>query len=275
MSQAYAVSLSTAQVVAIALIALLTWTNARGLEYGRIIQNLFTTAKAAALLGLIALSFTLGWNPQAVADNLGAVWTPRGLTDVAPGINAATAFGLLVALCVAQTGALFSADAWNNITFTAGEVKNPRRNIPLSLALGTIIVIAVYLLANHAYLVTLPIDAIQRAPADQVATAALEVSLPGAGVLMAVAIAISTFGCNSRLILAAHAPITRWPATGCSSGRSGHSTRRRCRRQVFWCRRFGPQRWCCLAPTMSNTEPMATYGDLLTYIISAALTFPS
>ena len=92
-----------------------------------------------------------------------------------------TAFGLFVAMCVAQTGSLFSSDAWNNITFTAGEVKDPRRNIPLSLALGTGIVIGLYLLANVAYLVTLPLAAIQNAPSDRVATATLEGDLPGPG----------------------------------------------------------------------------------------------
>ena len=96
-----------------------------------------------------------------------------------PGLSALTAFGLFVAICVSQTGSLFSADAWNNITFTAGEVKDPRRNIPLSLALGTFIVIGLYLLANVAYLVTLPFDQIQHAPGDRVATATLERHLSG------------------------------------------------------------------------------------------------
>ena len=114
-----------------------------------------------------------------------------------------TAFGLFIAICVSQTGSLFSADAWNNITFTAGEVKDPRRNIPLSLALGTIVVIGLYLLANVAYLVTLPFDAIQHAPSDRVATATLDVIFPGLGAtIMAIGIMISTFGCNNGLILA-------------------------------------------------------------------------
>src|SRR5206468_11329525 len=102
-----------------------------------------------------------------------------------------------------QVGSLFSADAWNNITFTAGEVKNPRRNIPLSLAAGTGLVITLYLLANVAYLCMLPLEKIQHAPDDRVATAAIESTFPGAGpVIMAVAIMISTFGCNNGLILA-------------------------------------------------------------------------
>ena len=155
MSAGYALSLSTTQLIAIALIALLTWTNTRGLEYGRVVQNVFTTAKTGALIGLILVAVLLGWNHRALADNFGNLWTPRPTTDIVPGLSAVTAFGLFVAVLVAQTGSLFSADAWNNITFTAGEVKEPRRNIPLSLALGTGVVIGLFLLANVAYLVTL------------------------------------------------------------------------------------------------------------------------
>src|SRR5256885_317995 len=174
LSSGYALSLSTTQVVALLLIALLTWTNTRGLEYGKIIQNVFTTAKTGALVGLILVGILLGWNHTAVAENFGNLWTPRGTVDIVPGVSAVTAFGLFIAVCVSQPGSLFSADAWNNITFTAGEVKDPRRNIPLSLALGTFIVIALYLLANVAYLATLPFEQIQHAPGDRVATATLK-----------------------------------------------------------------------------------------------------
>jgi APA family basic amino acid/polyamine antiporter len=202
-SSGYAVSLSTAQLVGVLLIVLLSWTNSRGLEYGKIVQNVFTTAKVGAMVALIVLGLALGWNSTAVSANFGDLWTARGFDPIVPGVTAASIFGLFVALCVTQTGSLFSADAWNNITFTAGEVKNPRRNIPLSLAMGTSLVIATYLLANVAYLVTLPFPAIQRAPSDRVATAALNAIFPGAGaVIMAVAIMISTFGCNNGLILA-------------------------------------------------------------------------
>ena len=203
LSTGYALSLSTTQFVGILMIALLTWTNTRGLEYGKIIQNVFTTAKTGALLGLILVGLLLGWNHAAVADNFGSLWAARGTVDIVPGVSAVTGFGLLVAICVSQTGSLFSSDAWNNITFTAGEVKDPRRNIPLSLALGTFIVIGLYLLANVAYLVTLPFDAIQHAPADRVATATLNVIFPGLGAtIMAIGIMISTFGCTNGLILA-------------------------------------------------------------------------
>ena len=203
LSAGYALSLSTTQLVGVLLIGLLTWTNTRGLEYGRIVQNVFTTAKTGAVVGLVVVGLTLGWNHAAVADNFGQLWTRRGFSDITPGVSASTAFGLFVAICVSQTGSLFSADAWNNITFTAGEVKEPRRNVPLSLALGTTIVIGLYLLANVAYLVTLPFASVQHAPSDRVATATLDAIFPGAGTLiMAVGIMISTFGCNNGLILA-------------------------------------------------------------------------
>jgi APA family basic amino acid/polyamine antiporter len=203
LGSAYAISLSTTQLVGILLIVLLTWTNTRGLETGRIIQNVFTTTKTAALAGLIIAGLLIGLNPSATADTFGNLWNARAVTAVSPGVSAETMYGLLIAMCVSQTGSLFSADAWNNITFTAGEVKDPRRNIPLSLALGTLVVIGLYLLANVAYLVTLTLAQIQHAPADRVATATLDAAFPGAGAtIMALAIMISTFGCNNGLILA-------------------------------------------------------------------------
>jgi basic amino acid/polyamine antiporter, APA family len=200
----YALSLSTAQLLGLAMIALLTFMNTRGLQLGKIVQNVFTTAKTGALIALILLGIIVGVRSGAGAENFKDFWSLRGgLEEVGPGLTAITAFGLFVGVCVAQTQSLFSADAWNNITFTAGEVINPRRNVPLSLALGTFLVIGLYLLANVAYLATLPFAAIQNAPSDRVAVATANVIFPGAGVtIMAVAIMISTFGCNNGLILA-------------------------------------------------------------------------
>src|SRR5436853_1218723 len=165
------------------MIALLTWMNTQGLKLGKLVQNVFTVAKTGALLALIVLGIVVGIGSHAAHANFGDLWTVRGtLTDVGPGhLTAAIAFGLFVGICVAQTQSLFSADAWNNITFTAGEVKDPRRNIPLALALGMVIVIAIYLLANIAYLVTLPFDQVQHAASDRVATATLEAIFPGLG----------------------------------------------------------------------------------------------
>src|SRR5256885_15966927 len=213
-SDLYALSLSTAQFVGLAMITLLTFMNTRGLNLGKLVQNIFTTAKTGALIALILLGIIVGVRSGAGAANFTDFWTLRGgLQDVGEGVTAATAFGLFVGICVAQTNSLFSADAWNNITFTAGEVVNPRRNVPLSLALGTFLVIGLYLLANVAYLATLPFTAIQNAPSDRVASASANVIFPGAGAtIMAVAIMVSTFGCNNGLILAgvrAHLAIAR------------------------------------------------------------------
>jgi APA family basic amino acid/polyamine antiporter len=200
----YALSLSTAQAVGLAMIALLTFMNTRGLKLGKLVQNVFTTAKTGALIALIVLGIIVGLRSGAGTANFHDFWTLRGnLQDVGQGLTAVTAFGLFVGICVAQTNSLFSADAWNNITFTAGEVINPRRNVPLSLAFGTILVIGLYLLANVAYLAALPFTAIQNAPSDRVASETANVIFPGAGAtIMAVAIMVSTFGCNNGLILA-------------------------------------------------------------------------
>jgi basic amino acid/polyamine antiporter, APA family len=200
----YALSLSTAQLLGLAMIALLTYMNTRGLRLGKLVQNIFTTAKTGALIALIVLGLIVGLKSGAGTENFKDFWTLRGgLQEVGRGLTAATAFGLFVGICVAQTQSLFSADAWNNITFTAGEVINPRRNVPLSLAFGTFLVIGLYLLANVAYLATLPFTAIQNAPSDRVAVATANVIFPGAGAtIMAIAIMISTFGCNNGLILA-------------------------------------------------------------------------
>ena len=203
LSSGYAISLSTAQLTAILVIAVLTWTNTRGLAYGKIVQNLFTSTKLTALFVLIVLGFTLGWNPAAVHENFSNFWTPRNFDPIVAGVSAATAFGLVAAICVAQSGSLFSADSWHNVTFTGGEVRNPRRTLPRALGLGCVIVILLYVLANVAYLVVLPFSAIQHAPADRVATAMMQAMFPGWGsAAMAAAIMVSAFGCVNGLVLA-------------------------------------------------------------------------
>src|SRR5947208_2328168 len=202
-SSQYAVSLSTAQLLAITIILLLTFTNTRGLRYGKAIQNTFTLAKTAALLALIAAGVFIGRNGAAWHANFGGFWHPRGFSPLTASLDASTAMGMFVALCLSQTGSLFSADSWHNIAFAAGEVRNPERNVTRSMVIGTIVVITLYLLANLAYLLTLPLEAIQHAPSDRVGTATLQAIFPGLGTaLMAGAIMISTFGCINALILA-------------------------------------------------------------------------
>src|SRR5438552_46772 len=276
----YAVSLSTAQLVGLCMIALLTFMNTRGLKLGKLVQNVFTTAKTGALIGLIILGIIVGLKSGAGAENFSHFWTLRGtLQEVGPGLTAAVAFGLFVGICVAQTNSLFSADAWNNITFTAGEVKEPRRNVPLSLALGTILVITLYLLANVAYLAALPWDAIQNAPSDRVASETANVIFPGAGAtIMAVAIMISTFGCNNGLILAGARAYYAMARDGLFF------------RSVAELNKFKVPAWglviqgiwagALVLPRTVKTDATGAvtgygnlYGNLLDYVISAALIF--
>jgi len=214
LSTRFAISLSVQQFVAVLMIIFLTFLNTRGVRLGKWIQNVFTSAKMLSLLGVIFLCIFVARNSMAIAANFTQLWAIRGANTIEPGTNflkgvmptvtaASGWYGLLLALAVAQVGSLFSADAWNNIGFTAAEVKNPKRDVALSMAFGTIIVITLYCLANLAYLCALPVQQIQTARDDRVATAALSAIFGAKGaVLMAVAIVISTFGCNNGLILA-------------------------------------------------------------------------
>src|SRR5213083_1882490 len=271
----YALSLSTAQFVGLALIALLTFMNTRGLRIGKLVQNVFTTAKTGALIALILLGIIVGLRSGAGAANFSDFWTLRGnLQDVGQGLTAVTAFGLFVGICVAQTNSLFSADAWNNITFTAGEVKNPRRNIPLSLALGTFLVIGLYLLANVAYLAALPFTAIHNAPSDRVASETAHVIFPGTGAtIMAVAIMISTFGCNSGLILAGARAYYAMARDGLFFRRVGELNKNHVPAwgliiQGIWAGILVLPRTVKADGSYGNL-----YGNLLDYVISAALIF--
>jgi basic amino acid/polyamine antiporter, APA family len=184
--------LTTQQALAIAVLVFLSWSNTRGIRTGAVVQNVFTVAKVAALLGLIGLGALLGHNQAAVAENFGHFWS-----------GADWSFSTIRLVGVAMVGALFSSDAWNNVTFTAGEVRNPRRNLPLSLAIGVGVVSAIYIACNLVYLNVLPLGAIQHAAEDRVATAAAAGILgPVAVQVMAAAIMISTFGCANGIILA-------------------------------------------------------------------------
>ena len=208
------VGLNTQNLVAILVVVALSVINIFGIKTGAAIQNVFTTAKVSALLGLVFLGLLLGRNAHALAANFqGTFWRNAGVWaphDIGGGVLVST----LTVLAVAQVGSLFSADAWNNVTFTAGEVKNPNRNLPLSLALGTGVVIALYIGCNFVYLSALPLDGVRNgatvlergikyATEDRVATAALTQMLGSlGGFLMAGAIMLSGFGCNNGLILA-------------------------------------------------------------------------
>jgi APA family basic amino acid/polyamine antiporter len=201
------VGINTQNLVAILLVVFLSVVNIFGVKTGALIQNVFTAAKVSALLGLAVFGLALGRNPQALAVNFnGHFWQNAGLGAhhaLQVGVKGPIVWvGTLTILAVAQVGSLFSADAWNNVTFTAGEVKNPSRNLPLSLALGTGVVIALYIACNFVYLNVLPLDQIKYAAEERVGTAVMTQMLgPVGGLLMAAAILISSFGCNNGLIL--------------------------------------------------------------------------
>ena len=232
-------TISAGQLVAVAVIAFLTLLNCRGVEEGKLVQNFFTVAKTLALVALIAVGIFVVANPIARMDNAADLWD--GIRDsqrYAEVSKTVGSSGLLVALMVAggaMVGALFSSDAWNNITFTAGEIQNPRRNLPLSLAVGTSTVVLLYLLANYAYLQALPVRGmpdldrqvrkaekenndeekkkllkeaspfdrgIAYAEEERVGSAVLELWNARLGApLMAVAIMVSTFGCVNGMSL--------------------------------------------------------------------------
>ena len=213
------VGINTQNLMAILLVIFLSIVNIFGVKTGAAIQNVFTAAKVSALLGLAAFGFAFGRIPAALAANFGGnFWHNAGLSarhavQVGGVGGPIVMVGTLTILAVAQTGSLFSADAWNNVTFTAGEVKNPSRNLPLSLALGTGVVIALYIACNFIYLCALPLNGaeggatilargISHAAEDRVGTATMTQMFGSAGgLLMAAAIMISGFGCANGLIL--------------------------------------------------------------------------
>jgi APA family basic amino acid/polyamine antiporter len=201
----YAISLSLEQLVAIALIALLTWTNTRGLEVGKIIQNTFTFVKTAALAAVVVIGLCLGWNASsaALSSNWWNSWANGWSPQVAqPGFTFVGGLALALLFGRSMVGPLFAQTAWTNVTFVGSEVRDPGKNLVRALVGGCGIVVVLYLLANVAYLAVLPFPEIQHAPHNRVAVAMMNAVFghPGA-MCMAGAIMISTFGCNNGLIL--------------------------------------------------------------------------
>jgi APA family basic amino acid/polyamine antiporter len=191
-----------AQFVSIAIIVLLTYINTKGVQGGKLIQTTFTVTKLLSLFGLIGFGFLLASKASIWDANWQDAWSMKNITSDG---STTPVFGVAIlgAIAASMVGSIFSSDAWNNVTFIAGEIKNPKRNIGLSLFLGTLIVTVIYLAANLMYLSVLPIHDIANAPADRVAVAASNVIFGNIGTyVIAVMIMISTFGCNNGLILA-------------------------------------------------------------------------
>jgi APA family basic amino acid/polyamine antiporter len=191
-----------AQILSIATIILLTYINTKGVQAGKMIQSTFTITKLASLFGLIGFGFLLASKASIWDANWANAWEMK---TIASDNSTTPIFGVAIlgAIAASMVGSIFSSDAWNNVTFIAGEIKNPKRNIGLSLFLGTLIVTVIYIAANLMYLSVLPLNEIANAPADRVAVAASNAIFGNIGTyVIAIMIMIATFGCNNGLILA-------------------------------------------------------------------------
>jgi APA family basic amino acid/polyamine antiporter len=269
---------SAAQLLAIASIVVLTYLNMRGLRTGKTIQGIFTVTKTAALGGLILLGFVVGANAAAVKANLAVIWK-ASWTHMANGqiasVEPLSGLMVLAAVGAAMVGSLFASDAWYTVTYIAGEVKNPKRNIPLSLVLGAGAVVLLYFLANVAYVVTLPVQGtpeaadvfgrgIQFAQFDRVGTAAAEMIFgPAAAVIMAVLIMIATFGCNNGLILSGARVYYAMAKDGLFFKATGTLNRKSVPGKALVVQ-------CVWASLLCLS---GTYSDLLDYVVFAVLVF--
>jgi APA family basic amino acid/polyamine antiporter len=264
-----AFTITAGQLIGVALILLLTWWNTRGLTEGKWLQNVFTVAKIGGLIAVVAVGLTLTANAEIWRANFTESWTGiRGTQQYTSVLRKVPDAGwLAVALMVmggAMVGALFSADAWNNVTFTAGEVRHPQRNLPLSLFCGTGLVIALYLLANVAYLSSLSVRGIAHADNDRVGTALIELASPKYGAaLMAIAIMVSTFGCQNGLILQGARLTFAMARDGLFFRGVGHVNRHHVPAVALWVQ----------AAWASLLVFSGTYNELLDYVIFAALLF--
>lgn len=195
--------LSVAQIVSIVTIFLLTYVNSRGVKNGKLIQKIFTITKIASLFGLIIFGLILAARSDIWDANWTSAWNAQSFNKETSSWTEIGGFALVSAIAASMVGSLFSSDAWNGVTFISGEIKNPQRNVGLSLFLGTLIVSIIYILANIMYLAVVPLENIAFAPSDRVAVVASEQIFGSTGtIIIAIMIMISTFGCNNGLIMA-------------------------------------------------------------------------
>src|SRR5438552_11020701 len=281
----YAITLSTQQLIAILLIIFLTFTNTRGLKTGKLIQNTFTFTKTAALIGLIVIGLLLGRNAgsAAYASNWWNPWANAGWNPslAQPGMQTTSGLWLVMLLGIAMVGPLFAQSAWNNVTFTGSEIREPGRNLPRALLIGCGAVVLLYLLANLAYVVTLPLNVFPalRVPPDTVATEAMKMALGPTGmVLMAIAIMISTFGCNNGLILAGARIYYAMARDGVFFKKAGNLSARHVPvaaliAQGIWTSLLTLPRTVTLGAKAGQYMYGNVYGQLLDYVISADLIF--
>jgi APA family basic amino acid/polyamine antiporter len=260
--------ISAAQVVSIVMIVFLTWVNSRGIQNGKWIQRIFTLSKTGALLGIVLLGFILGFRAEIWQANWADAWNaekwlaaPTGTFSV---VAITSAWALAAAVAVSMVGSLFSSDAWNNVTFVAGEIKNPQRNIGLALFIGTLTVCSLYMLTNLMYTATLSMQDIAFAADDRVGIAAAKTFLGEAGVVViAILIMVSTFGCNNGLILSGARVYYTMAQDGLFFPKAGELNRFAVPGYALWAQGI----WACLLCLTGR------YGDLLDYVIFAVLIF--
>lgn len=259
-----------AQLLAIVLIIFLTYINTRGIRSGKWIQTIFTVTKLASLFGLIVFGFWLGSNKGVWHDNWAGAWNMQSLSraggDGSLDILGTPILGVAVvgAIAASMVGSIFSSDAWNNVTFIAGEMKNPKRNIGLSLFFGTLIVTVIYVAANLMYLSVLPVSGIAFAKQDRVAVTAANVIFGTNGTyVIAVMIMISTFGCNNGLILAGARVYYTMANDGLFFKKAGNLNRNAVPEWALWAQ-------CVVAGILCLS---GKYGDLLDMISFVAVFF--
>jgi APA family basic amino acid/polyamine antiporter len=278
----YAVSLSTEQLTAVLLIALLTWTNTRGLEVGRIVQNIFTLTKSAALAGVVLVGLFFGWGANSAArasswwDSSANGWNAQ-LAE--PSLALVGGLALTVLFGKAMVGPLFAQTAWTNVTFVGSEIRDPGRNLARSLLYGCGIVVILYVLANVAYIAVLPLSEIQHAPQNRVAVAMMNAVFGHPGALcMAGAIMISTFGCNNGLILAGSRVYFAMARDGLffrrvSTTNKHHVPAAALVAQGIWTAFLTLPRTMTTNPAKGIRTYGNVYTQLLEYIVSADLVF--
>jgi APA family basic amino acid/polyamine antiporter len=281
----YALSLSTAQCAAIALVLGLTALHTRGIEGGKWVQNAFTAAKSLALVLLVGASFVFALRRGACGDaspwktNLDAfIASAAAEPPLKFGLDVGSAVGLGVAVLVAQTNSLFSSDAWNNVTFVAGEVKRPAYTLPRALALGTVSVTVLYLLCNVGYLAVLPFESLAHAPEDRVAVAAAQVLLPAGGAeWMAGAILVSIFGCESGLVLAGARAFYAMARDGLFFRGAATLNPQRVPATALWVQAAWSSALVLPRTERTSADGSVSYGslynDLLAYVMATALLF--
>lgn len=257
-------TLHAAQIVSIITIVLLTYLNSRGVKNSKTLLTILTVIKILSLLGLIVFGFLLGAKSEIWNANWTDMWATKSYIKESASWLPISGVALISGISAAMVGSLFSSDAWNGVTFIAGEIKNPKRNVGLSLFLGTFIVTIIYILANLMYLAVIPFDEIATAKSDRVAVVASQYIFGNMGTLIiAVMIMISTFACNNGLIMAGARVYYTMAKDGLFFKKAAHLNAASVPEWALWAQ-------CIWASALCLT---GKYGDLLDFVIIIVLIF--